>query len=76
MGNSEDGISPGSALFAKTKSIFRERNTIFFLEIITYDPLIHVYTMKHPDFIVCNFGLKMVKTWPPIHLLHRIYQLD
>ena len=31
-------ISSRSALFAKTKSIFRERNTIFF-EIITCDPL-------------------------------------
>ena len=69
-GYSEGGISSGSALFAKTNSIFRERNTIFFFEnlIITYDPLKHVYTMKHPDFIVCSFvensiGLKRVKRY-------------
>ena len=37
------GISSGSALFAKPKSIFRERKTIFFLEIIGCDP--SLYTM-------------------------------
>ena len=45
MGNSADpdempcnGISSGSALFAKTKSILRENITIFLGEIITCDP--------------------------------------
>ena len=57
-------ISSGSAQFAKTKSIFRERNTYFFLENITCDP--SRYTMGHSDFIVCSFienfiGPKRVK---------------
>ena len=30
-----------------------ERKIQYFQEIITYDPL--VYTMEHPDFIVCSF---------------------
>ena len=42
-------ISSGLALFAKTKSIFRERNIIF-LKIITCYP--SVETMDHPKFIV------------------------
>ena len=46
------GILPESALFTKTKSIFIERNAVFFSEIITCDPS---YTMDHPDFIVCSF---------------------
>ena len=55
------GISSGSALLAKTKSIFR---AIFFFEIITFDPLIN--TKDHPDLIVSNFmensiGFKRVK---------------
>ena len=37
---------------SKTKSISRERNPIF-LEIITCDA--SIYTMDHPDFIVCSF---------------------
>ena len=36
-------------MFANTKSIFRERNTIFFSKIITCD------TIDHSDFIVCGF---------------------
>ena len=53
--NSEDpdeipcAISSRSALFAKTKSIFRERNITFF-GILTYDP--SIYTMDHPDLTV------------------------
>ena len=43
------GISSGYALFAKTKSIFRKRNSTV-LEIITYGP--SIYTMEHP---VSNF---------------------
>ena len=48
---------------AKKKSIFRERNTIFF-ESITCEP--SIYTMDHPDITVSNFmeysiGLKRVK---------------
>ena len=38
-------------LYFKTKSIFREKNTIFF-EIITCDTLI--YAMDHSAFIVCS----------------------
>ena len=38
-----------SPMFAKTKSIFRERNTIWG-EIITCDP--SKYTMDHPDLTV------------------------
>ena len=41
-----DVISSGSALFAKTRTIFRERNTIFFLKL-------HVaHSMKHPDITI------------------------
>ena len=60
------GILSGSALFAKTKSIFRVRITIFpILESTTYDPLL--YTIDHSDFIVYSFmdnsiGLEMVKS--------------
>ena len=43
--------SSGSALFAKTKLILRETNTIS-LEIITGDP--SIYTMDQPKFIVLN----------------------
>ena len=42
-------VSLGSALFAETKSIFRERNTIFFSKIITCDS--SIYTMDYPDFL-------------------------
>ena len=48
----------------KTKSLFRESNIIYLLEIyITYDP--SIYTMEHPDFIVGSFmensiGLKKI----------------
>ena len=63
--NATCGISSVSALFAKTKSMFRKRITILF-DIITCDP--STYTMDHPDFIVCSFmessiGLKRVKQW-------------
>ena len=50
MANSED--QDGTPQQAKTKSIFRERNTIY-LEIFTCDP--SIYTMDYPDFIVCSF---------------------
>ena len=53
------GISPGSALFAKTK---KERNTILCLEITAYD--ISIYTMDRPDFIVCSFmEIPLVLNW-------------
>ena len=57
------GISSGFALFAQTKLIVRERNTIFF-EVLTCDP--SIYTMDHPDLPVSNFmenfiGLKRVE---------------
>ena len=42
-------ISSGLALFANTKSIFRERNIIFF-KIITCDTSIN--KMDHPKFTV------------------------
>ena len=45
----ECGIASGSGLFAKTKSIFRERNAIV-LEIITSN-----LSMDPPVFIVCRF---------------------
>ena len=53
-----------SALFAKTKSIFREKKNNIILEILTCDP--SVYTMDHPDLNVSNFmeksiGLKRVE---------------
>ena len=41
-----------SALFATTKSIFKERNTIYILEITTCDP--SMYTTDHPDLTVSN----------------------
>ena len=68
MANSED--SDEMLHDAKTKLIFRERNTIC-LEIITCDP--SIYTMDHPDFIVCNFmenfiGLKWVKELLAVYL--------
>ena len=34
-------------LFAKTKRVFKERNTFFFRKIL-------IYTMDHPKFIVSN----------------------
>ena len=43
-------ISSGSTLFVKTKRIYRERNTIFFLKFITSDP--SIFSMDHPDFII------------------------
>ena len=54
MTNSEypdEVIASGSALFAKKKLIFREKNK-YFLEIITY---MYVNTMGHTDFIVFSF---------------------
>ena len=54
MANSEvpdGGISSGPALFAKTKSVFREINILF--EIITCN--LSIYTMDHPDLILSNF---------------------
>ena len=55
LANSEDtdecDISSGSTMFAKTKTIFRERNA-FLLEIITCDP--SIYTMDHSKCIVSN----------------------
>ena len=45
-------ISSGSALFTKTKLIFRERNTIVF-EVITH--ALSIYTIDHLNFIVCSF---------------------
>ena len=50
-------------LLRYANSIFRERNAIFFMKIITCDP--SIYTMDHPDLTVCNFmensiGLKWV----------------
>ena len=47
----ECGISLGSTMFAKTKTIFRERNA-FLLEIITCDP--SIYTMDHSKRIISN----------------------
>ena len=43
------GISSGFALFAKTERVFRERNTIFFLNynLIIYNGL--------PGFFICSF---------------------
>ena len=41
-------ISSGSALFAKTKTIFRKEMQ-FYLEFITCEPCI--YAMDHPKFI-------------------------
>ena len=59
--NSEDPdemrISSGSVLFAKRKSIFRERNTII-LEIITCDP--SIYRMGHPDLNISSFMEKSI----------------
>ena len=59
LANSDD-ISSGSSLFAKTISIFKEKNHFL---ILTYDP--SIYTVDHPHFIVCSFmensiGLKRV----------------
>ena len=54
---SECSISSGSALFAKTKLIFREINSNI-LKIITCDP--SIYTMDHPDLTVSNFMEKRV----------------
>ena len=42
----------GSALFAKREMSFRERNKVFWGEIITCASLI--YSMDHPEFIVSN----------------------
>ena len=53
-------ISSGSALFAWTKSIFRERNTIV-SERISYGPSVHA--MDHPDFIVYIALLKITLAW-------------
>ena len=65
MANSEDtGEMPhnGSALFAKTKvmfreettiSVFRERQNYNILESITCDP--SIYTNDPSDIIVCSF---------------------
>ena len=52
--NSEDldeMLPKVSTLFAITKTIFGERNTIY-LEIIAWDP--SIYTMDHPKLIVSN----------------------
>ena len=35
-----------------------EKNIYYFLEIIAYDP--SIYTMDHPDFIVCSFNGKSI----------------
>ena len=53
LANSEDPdeMLHNATLFAKTKTIFREKIQ-FHLEIITCDPWI--YTMDHPKFIVSN----------------------
>ena len=48
--NSEDGIYSGYALFATTKSIFKQRSTVFFLEIISCNP--SIYTANHHNLIV------------------------
>ena len=57
------GISSGSTLLAKTKSIFTGRN-ITFLRIMTFDPSMD--TMDHLDLTVSYFmgnsiGLKRAK---------------
>ena len=53
----------GSVLFAR-KNQSSKKEIQYFLEIITCEP--SLYTMDHPDFIVCSFmekpiGLKKVK---------------
>ena len=45
--------------FAKTKMIFRERNSLFLFLIITCDPLI--YTMDHLKFIVLNQKVESIR---------------
>ena len=61
-------------MFAKPKSIFKERKT-FFLKIITCDP--SIYPMDHPDLTISNFignsigtkkGLMCVSTY---HIISR-----
>ena len=46
-------------MFAKTKTVFRENNTML-LENITCDPLI--YTMEHAKFIVLNQKEESIST--------------
>ena len=46
------GISSGSVLFAKVKSIFRERNIMYFGNLTCHHSL---YSMEHPDLAVANF---------------------
>ena len=60
LANSEDpdemlqkcSISSGSTLFARAKTISRERNTIFIKEYITCDPLI--FTMDQSKINLSN----------------------
>ena len=58
-----------------TKTIFRERNTIFlFYKILTSDP--SIYIRDHPKFIVSNQkeghkGLKVFITSESLHYLHK-----
>ena len=62
MGTFANSISSGSALFSKTKSIFKERNTIV-LEVITSDP--SIYTNNNHSFIENSNSLKrgMTHAW-------------
>ena len=50
LANSED---PGSALFAKIKTIFRDRNTSFYRNFLTDFPL--KYKMDNPILFVSIF---------------------
>ena len=61
LANSEDPDKMqhyATALFAMIKSTFREKNTLI-LEIIIKS-VTPIYTMDHPDIIVCSFMKKSI----------------
>ena len=58
MGTFANSISSGPSLFAKTRMIFIEKKTQFYLKIITCDP--SNYTKDHPKYIVSNQRIESI----------------
>ena len=72
-------ISLGSAQFARTKSIFRERNTIFFGNYILwplniYNGLSWLYCYNVCSFMDQSIGLKRVNLFTYLCLLNLLFQ--
>ena len=60
----------GPALFAQTKSIFRERNTIYLVIIMTCDP--SIYIMDYTDcFVSSLMDISISLKWVNIFILQR-----